>query len=134
MDAYKYTLLFILIGTGGMIFEVIVYDLYIHFTKKHLKEYHFELARYIFLLLPPLLATLLIIFNFGHTPAIIFIIFALIGPVLEWLLGWTYHNFLGTRLWTYHKLNILGYTSWLTIPFWGFAGITFWLLVTEILQ
>ena len=80
---------------------------------------------------------LLFILPFGYvlwlspeSPDILFIFLAscLVGPVLEWLVGFAYHRTLGEPLWTYKRLNISGYTSWLSIPLWGLVGVFFYFL------
>jgi len=59
----------------------------------------------------------------------VFLIFAGVGTALEWLVGFSFHMVMGQRLWTYYKYNINTYTSLLSIPLWGIAGVFFYLLV-----
>jgi uncharacterized membrane protein len=58
----------------------------------------------------------------------VFLFFAVIGTFMEWLIGFAYENVVGKILWTYDKFNINGYTSYLSIPLWGIAGVVFWLI------
>lgn len=87
-------------------------------TKKFLWREYFAL------LVAPAVGLVGLIILFGTKPLFAFITLALIGPASEWLLGFMYHKTLGTRLWLYERYCLPGrYTSWLTIPMWGFAGI-----------
>ena len=58
----------------------------------------------------------------------IFLLFALLGPLGEWCIGFAYQAIVGQKLWTYHRFSINGNTSLLAIPFWGFAGVLFYYL------
>ena len=65
-----------------------------------------------------------------HQPIIIlfFVISAVSGFFLEYILGLTFHKTLNRRLWTYTRFHLHGYTSYLSIPVWGLAGVLFWQL------
>jgi len=68
----------------------------------------------------------------GVKPLLIFITASLIGPLLEWLVGFTYHRIMGAHLWVYERYPLPGrYTSYLTIPMWGFAIELLWLLLKD---
>jgi hypothetical protein len=58
----------------------------------------------------------------------LYLISAVVGFALEYLLGFAYHKVLNKRLWTYSYANLGGYTSLLTFPMWGVAGVVFWFL------
>jgi uncharacterized membrane protein len=113
---------------SGVILEEIAQKLYFRITKKKFKEHHFSLSRYVYLLLFPILAVFVITQSAGTHLFNIFIIFSLVGTLLEWLIGFFYHQIVGQRLWTYHRYSINGYTSLLSLPLWGLAGVLFWLL------
>lgn len=116
-------LLYIAIAIGGVLIEIIISKLF------HLKiKKTFQLRKYLLLLFMPLLAVLYIFLNLGTQTLVVFFSFAFIGMFLEWCIGFSYHMVMGHRLWTYHILTLSGYTSWITIPLWGFAGVMFWLL------
>jgi len=53
---------------------------------------------------------------------------AFFGFALEFGLGIAYHKMMRTPLWLYDKeaFPVLGYTSLLTFPMWGVAGVLFW--------
>lgn len=57
-----------------------------------------------------------------------FIASAIVGSVAEGFVGFVYDKVLNKRLWTYNRLSIKGYTSLLSIPIWGIAGILFWFI------
>lgn len=46
----------------------------------------------------------------------------------ELVVGFVYHKTLNRRLWQYNRLSVGGYTSVLSIPMWGIAGVVFWAL------
>lgn len=54
-----------------------------------------------------------------------FLISSAIGFLAEGIIGFTYDKILGKRLWTYNRLSVGGYTSYLSIPLWGVAGVIF---------
>jgi uncharacterized membrane protein len=56
----------------------------------------------------------------------LFVVSCFVGFVLEYIIGLAYHKTLNRRLWTYSRLDLDGYTSLLTIPMWGSAGVIFW--------
>lgn len=128
MQSYYDFLLFLFLVIGGVVLEEITERLYFKFTKKKFKEHHFSFSRYFYLLLFPILGTIIIIQKNSSRLLIVFLTFSLIGTLLEWLIGFFYHKIVGQRLWTYHRFSLTGYTSWLCLPLWGLAGILFWLL------
>ncbi len=114
---------------GGALFEALVFYLHRRITKKVYKTYRFSMARFLGLLSFPLLASLAIVLMTGFQLLTVFLVFAVVGTVLEWIFGFCYLQVVGQRLWTYHRFPISGHTSLLSVPFWGIAGIMFWLLV-----
>lgn len=128
MTVFNEFLLFLFLVVGGVVLEAIVEKLYFSITKKKFKEHHFSFSRYFYLLLFPILATIVIIQRNTSTLFTVFLTFSLIGTFLEWLIGFFYHKIVGQRLWTYHRYSWSGYTSWLSMPLWGLAGVLFWLL------
>lgn len=63
---------------------------------------------------------------YNHTLALFFILSSVSGFVLEYILGITFHKTLNKKLWVYTRFHLHGYTSFLTLPVWGIAGILFW--------
>jgi hypothetical protein len=127
MTAQSNFFLFLGLVIFGVIVEILLAKLYYHIRKRG-KNGHFYIGRYLFLLLFPLIASGLMIHRIGIPLLGICLIFALLGTFLEWLIGYSYHTIVGQRLWTYHRFAITTYTSFLSIPIWGMAGILFWLL------
>ncbi|MCK5285659.1 MAG: hypothetical protein KAJ58_00315 [Candidatus Pacebacteria bacterium] len=88
----------------------------------------FKWNEYIALVIPPTLIVVFYLYLEGINIIKLYFISAIIGSILEYCLGLAYHKTLNKRLWTYNKLTKNGYTSLLSIPFWGAAGILFWRL------
>ncbi len=124
----KNVLIFIgMLATGVMLEDVLV-KIYSLLTHKNLRRVHFSYGRYGFLMLSPILTVILFSIKQNIDLATIFISFSLAGTALEWLVGFSYHQIVGQRLWTYHRYSLQGYTSLLSIPLWGLGGVLFWLL------
>ena len=92
---------------------------------KHPKMNRFTWVRYVLFIATPLAMSGLIFFALGLRYLTVFFITAFIGTFGEWAVGYYYHHILGKRLWIYRRMSIGGYTSWLIVPLWGFAGIFF---------
>ncbi len=122
-------ILFVTLLIGGAMIESIFSRFYRRGKAKH--PSHFYLSRYLYLMSMPLLAMIVLYLLSGMTPIRIFIIFALLGPVLEWLIGFAYESVVGQKLWTYHRFAISGYTSFLTMPIWGLGAIIFYYLAAS---
>ena len=121
--------LYLIMVVSGFLIEAFISQTHFFLTKKHYKKYHYSFARYLLLLSIPLLSTIFIFNQVGVTILNVFLIFAGVGTALEWLVGFSFHMVMGQRLWTYYKYNINTYTSLLSIPLWGIAGVFFYLLV-----
>lgn len=128
MEDYKNFLLFFTMFVAGVFLEIVIAEGYYYFSKKHLRTNHYSIGKYLFLLLFPMIGVLLLIGRQGLGIVSSFLIFAVIGASLETLIGFAYHKVVGQRLWTFHKFPIWQYTSWLSLPIWGFIGLVFWLL------
>ena len=96
------------------------------------KTNHFKWSEYLLLLCAPIGASIYLMGVHGVQLFYLFAISALIGFCLEYTLGFFYHKVLGERLWTYGKHNVGGYSSLLTFPMWGVAGIVFWLIAKSV--
>jgi hypothetical protein len=121
-------LLYLSMVAIGVFIEIFVSRLYEAKNKK--KKHHFLFARYILLLFFPLLVTTQIIYTYGTVLFKVFLVFMLVGPLLEWSVGAAYYGVVGSRLWEYKTYPINKNTSWLTIPIWGMTGVLFYLLST----
>ena|SRR3989344_3689050 len=67
---------------------------------------------------------LLLVFRTGE--AVLFLLFGIVGMVLEALLDFLYKKVSGQRFFSYRHMTIFGYGSFLSFPFWGTAGLLFW--------
>ena len=94
------------------------------------KTKRFLWREYIALLAAPLLGIIGLTLFMGIPPLLVFFTGLVVGPLLEWFVGWLYHRVLGIRLWIYERYPLPGrYTSYLTIPMWGFGIVFLWLIV-----
>lgn len=121
-------LLFVCMVLGGLLLELLARRMHYSLTKIHYKEHHFTWGKYLFFFSFPLVSLLILWSRAGWSFLQVFIIFALVGTFLEWIIGFSYYQIVGVRLWSYHKYAITKYTSFLSIPLWGLAGVIFWLL------
>src|SRR5262245_45181933 len=100
-------IIFLTLAIGGGLIESFLARLYYSKLKKY-KKYHFAFSRYIYLLLMPMLGALVSFFMEGSSILRVFVIFALCGPIFEWLTGHAYYAMVGQKLWTYHRYAITG--------------------------
>ncbi len=91
----------------------------------------FRWSEYVALFLLPFISLFWLIFKYGPIILILYLTSAVSGMIIEGLVGWAYHETLSSKLWEYKRFPISkhGYTSWLTLPFWGFIGIAAFLLI-----
>lgn len=90
------------------------------------KTKNFHWNEYIVIIILPLIGVFVFAYLIDIKILVLFIISSFAGFIFEYILGFTYHKTLNKRLWTYNRLSINGYTSLLSIPFWGIAGVAFW--------
>lgn len=88
----------------------------------------FKWREYFALIAAPVTGSLGLAHFYGQKVIYFFLVACVAGFILEYTIGIAYHKTLNRRLWTYGKYNVGGYTSLLTFPLWGVAGIVFWLL------
>jgi hypothetical protein len=122
----KQLLVFLFLVIGGVVLEGIVSSFYYRNKKRNNKNFSF--TRYLLLLLLPTIAAFVTFFMIGEPAIKIFLTFSLLGPIIEWCIGFSYQAIVGQKLWTYHRYSITGNTSLLAIPIWGLAGILFYYL------
>jgi uncharacterized membrane protein len=104
-----------------------------YFTYLHgRKTKKFKWSEYFLLISVPVVSSLSFSLIYGVRILYFFVISSIIGFLLEYILGFFYHKTLNRRLWTYGKYNVGGYTSILTFPLWGVAGMLFWVLSKQI--
>lgn len=128
MEEFKNLLLFLTMFGVGALLEVVFAEGHYFFTKKHAGENHYTIRKYIFFLFFPALGFFLLIGRAGMDIIFYFFLFAILGTILEWVIGYSYHMIVGQRLWTYHRGDIRKYSSWLAVPIWGFIGLVFHLV------
>ena len=97
------------------------------------KVKRFRWSEYIILLIVPVIGCLGLSYIYGIKIIYLFGLSAIVGLALEYSLGLAYHKTLNKHLWYYSRLSVGdGYTSLLTFPMWGVAGVVFWLLSQSI--
>jgi hypothetical protein len=92
----------------------------------------FRWSEYFALIAAPVAGCLALAYPYGIGLIYFFLLSAIVGFVLEYGIGKAYHKTLNRRLWTYGKHSLGGYTSLLTLPMWGVAGVIFWLLAQQV--
>lgn len=134
MNKYTNLIHFLVLIIFGVGLEMILSKIY--FRRKGIKQkhqvVHFSFFRYLFILFLPLLATLLMSYVVGFSVIKSFVVFAAMGTILEYCIGYSYYIVVGQKLWTYHRFSIQGYTSLLSIPLWGLCGVLFYLMASVI--
>ena len=112
----------------GFIFIVLtLIGFYLAYLYGH-KTKRFRWSEYISIIILPMLFIMALTYFVDVRILSLFLISCAVGFVLEYLVGFVYHKVLNQRLWTYSRLSINGYTSLLSIPVWGIAGVIFWFL------
>ena len=113
-------------GLGGF-FEYVFAMLLDFLEKKPLRiNHHFTVLKRISLLSLPVWGLIAILFTNGtHSYVNIFLMSAIIGTILEGMLGKFIHRFFGVRIWTYKYGSIGNFTSLYSLPYWGAAGLVF---------
>lgn len=111
---------------GGLI-EYAVAFAFDFFEKKPLKINHrFTLGKRISLAALPLWGFLaLLITGVNSSYISLFIFSAIVGTILEGLLGRFFRKFFGVKIWTYKYGSIGNFTSLYSLPYWGAAGLIF---------
>lgn len=134
MNQYFYLAIFLVTIVFGVGLEVLLSNIY--FKKSGVKNkhqvIHFKFYRYLFLVSVPIIITLIMSRMIDASILKFFIIFALLGTILEYCIGYSYKMVVGQKLWSYYRYSIKGYTSLLSIPLWGLCGSMMYLLVRAI--
>ena len=92
------------------------------------KTTEFRWSEYIAIIIIPIFFIVFLILYYDFAILKLFIVSASIGFIGEGLIGFVYDKVLNRKLWTYNRLSIKGYTSYLSIPLWGIAGVMFWFI------
>lgn len=116
-------------GTGVILAGIIdfcIQKLFKKFGGKHLKRNH---AYHLFLdinLFVPIMGGVLALLVYGsHVSLKIFAVSAVFGTFFEFLLGQLLFMLHGRPVWEYQYLPLGRFTSWLSIAYWGGAGLLF---------
>lgn len=92
------------------------------------KTKKFRWSEYLAIIILPLACISFLSYLEGFKILILFILSCFVGFALEYIVGLTYHKTLNERLWKYNRFGFGGYTSFLSLPLWGIAGIVFYFL------
>jgi hypothetical protein len=86
-------------------------------------------AEFFLIFTVPLISSYFLYLYEGGVVILVFLEWFLLGPFLEAIIGYTYLNITGKHLWIYERYGILNRTtSYLSAPFWAFAGLGVWSL------
>jgi uncharacterized membrane protein len=96
--------------------------LYGYKTKK------FRWREYIAIIILPVASVFSLALLYGDKIISLYVLSCAIGFFLEYVIGLTYEKTLNKKLWVYKRLSVRGYTSLLSVPIWGVAGVVFWFL------
>ncbi|MCI0597829.1 hypothetical protein L0Y34_02030 [Candidatus Parcubacteria bacterium] len=88
----------------------------------------FRLSNYLWLATVPFLTLVPVWYVYGIGAVYFFVISIVAGMSMEHSIGVVLHKTLGRHLWRYYRCTVNGYTSLLVAPFWGMAGLLFFLL------
>jgi uncharacterized membrane protein len=92
------------------------------------KTKQFRRRGYIAIIILPIMSVIALAYFIDFKILYLFIASLFVGFGLEYLLGLTYHKTLNEKLWEYKRLSVNGYSSLLSIPIWGIAGVIFWFI------
>ena len=92
------------------------------------KTTKFRWKEYLAIIIAPILFIIFLAFYYNFAILKLFLVSSVVGFVGEYIFGFLYDKVLNKRLWTYNRLSIKGYTSFLSIPAWGIAGVMFWFI------
>jgi len=112
----------------GFIFTIITFAGFYTAYLYGRKTKYFKWREYIAIIIWPILSVLALTYFVDVKILSLFFVSSFVGFALEYILGFAYHKTLNKRLWEYRRLSIGKYTSFLTLPIWGIAGVFFWFL------
>ena len=92
------------------------------------KTTNFKWSEYVAIIIIPVAFIIFLIYYYDFGILKMFIVSAVVGFAAEGFIGFIYNKVLNKRLWTYNRFSIKGYTSLLSIPLWGIAGVVFWFI------
>jgi hypothetical protein len=115
MEEFRDVLIYGVLLFGGLIGGA----LYGKSTRK------FLWSEYAVLAMLPSISVLWAYGMYGPITFYVYIIACVVGTSAEYMVGWAYHVSMSRKLWVYKRLSIHDYTSILSVPFWGIAGVSF---------
>lgn len=89
------------------------------------KTKEWKWSEYFLMALGPFVGLVILALLEGSKVIIFFVLSAAVGFLAEFTFGLLFDKTLGRKLWLYKKCAVKGYTSPLSLPFWGAAGIIF---------
>lgn len=110
---------------GGMVELGFAFAFDIFTGKPFRLNHRFTLTKRISFFSLPIWGLLFLIFSKSTAYALVFFYAAVLGTVLEALMGKFVLHIFGTRVWTYKRGKIGDFTSIYSIPYWGAAGLIF---------
>lgn len=96
------------------------------------EEKRFTWHEYLILAGIPFITLIPVWLTYGAKALVLFLASAVIGLVVEHVMGYIFHTSLKRHLWRYYRFTWGGYTSLLIAPFWGMTGVFFFLLAQAI--
>lgn len=97
-----------------------------HFIRLRKKLFFLE---FFLIFIIPLISAFVLYLNHGFIVILVFLAWLILGPFLEAILGHTFLNMTGKHLWVYERYTLFNRTtSYLSAPFWAFAGLGTWAL------
>ncbi len=117
--------IFLLIVLCGFIIESVFYLIFKSLFGKNFRQHFKPKIVSISIFTIPIWGLVFLITrqNFGFIK--IFLLSAIIGTMAESLLGRFLSDVLGKPVWSYDFARIGRFTSWISIPYWGGAGLLF---------
>lgn len=128
MNPLSLFFLFMIIAIGGLFLEAGIAGFYHSRFRKGGGELKFSFKKYLFVISFPMFASATAFFLTENILIYVFATFAIVGAFIEWLVGWVFYRVTGEPFWTYHFYPLGRFTSYLSVPIWGFGGVLFWLL------
>jgi len=112
----------------GFLFFIITFAgfYFAYLYGRHTKQFRWR--EYFAIIILPIIFVLLLSYMYGEKILVMFLVSAFVGFGLEYLIGLAYEKTLNKKLWVYNRMSVGGYTSVLSIPLWGVAGVFFWFL------
>ncbi len=116
-----------IVALGFICSTICLIGFYLAYTYGH-KTKKFKWSEYFLIIIWPLISIAILSVYIDQLIIKLFLVSMIAGMFFEYFLGFIYEKTLNQKLWKYNKFSISGYTSLLSIPLWGVAGVIFWSL------